>query len=68
MDRESSIHKHETWTEKVPYTNTKHGQKKDHIQTLNMDRKVPYTNTKHGQKYYHTQTQNMDRKSIIHKH
>ena len=39
MDRESSIHKHETWTEKVPCTNTKHGQKKDHIQTLNMDRK-----------------------------
>ena len=39
MDRESSIQKHGTWTEKVPYTNTKHGQKMYHTQTLNMDRK-----------------------------
>ena len=53
----------------VPYTNTKHGQKKYHTHvTLNMDRKVPYTNTKHGQKKYHTQTLNMDRKSTINKH
>ena len=39
-DRKGTIHKHETWTEKVPYTNTKHGQKKQHTQTLNMDRKT----------------------------
>ena len=39
MDRKGTIHKHLTWTEEVPYTNTKHGQKKYHIQTLNMDRK-----------------------------
>ena len=66
---------------KVPYTNTKHGQKKYHTQTLNMDRNLPYTNTKHVQKKYHTghkhqtwaenyhtQTVNMDRKGTIHKH
>ena len=40
---------------KVPYSNTKHGQKKYHTQTLNMDRKLPYTNTKHVQKKYHTE-------------
>ena len=66
---------------KVPYTNTKQGQKEYHTQTLNMDRKLPYTNTKHVQKKYHTehkhqtwtenyhtQTLNMDRKSNIRKH
>ena len=39
MYRKSTIHKHETWTEKVPYKNTKNGQKKYHTQTLNMGRK-----------------------------
>ena len=68
MDRESSIHKHETWTEKVPYTNTEHGQKKYHMQTITWTEKVPYTKIKNGQKKYHTQTLNMDRKSTIHKH
>ena len=57
MDRNITIHKHKTWTEKVSYINTKHGQKKYHTQTLNMDRRK-----------YHTQTLNMDRKSTIHKH
>ena len=52
----------------VPYTNTEHGQKTFHTQTLNMDRKLPYTNTKHVPKKYHAQTLNMDRKSTIHKH
>ena len=69
MDRKSTIHKYLTWREKVPYTNTKHGQKKYH--TVNKHQtwteKIPYTNTKHGQKKYHTQTLNMDRKSTMHK-
>ena len=68
MDRESSIHKHGTWTEKVPYTNTKHGQKSTIHKKQTWTEKVPYTNTKHGQKKYHTQTLNLDRKSTIHKH
>ena len=68
MGREITIHKHQTWTEKVPYINTKHGQKKYHTQTLYMDRKSTIPNTKIGQKKYHTQTLNMDRKSTIHKH
>ena len=68
MDRKITIHKHKTWTEKVTCTNTKHGQKKYHTRTLDMDRKLPCTNTKHGQKKYHTQTLNMDRNSNIHKH
>ena len=69
MDRNITIHKHKTWTEKVSYINTKHGEKKYHTQTLNMDRRKYHTaNTKHGQKKYHTQTLNMDRKSTIHKH
>ena len=41
MDRKKydTVHKHQIWTEKIPYTNTKHGQKKYYTQTLNMDRK-----------------------------
>ena len=39
MDRKSTINKNLTWREKVPYRNTKHGQKKYHTQTINMDRK-----------------------------
>ena len=27
MDRNTTIHKHETWKEKVPNTNTKHGKR-----------------------------------------
>ena len=40
MDRKSAKHEHETWTEKVSHTSTKYGQKKNHTQTLNMDRKI----------------------------
>ena len=40
MYRKVTIHKHYTWTEKVPYTNPRQGQKKYHTQTLNMDRKI----------------------------
>ena len=39
MDRKSTYTNTKLWTEKVPYTNTKHGEKKYHTQTLNMDRK-----------------------------
>ena len=39
MDRKGAINVHYTWTEKVSYTDTKHGQKKYHTQKLNMDRK-----------------------------
>ena len=55
MDRKSTIHKHLTCTEKVPYTNTKHGQKKYHTEHKHQTwtEKLPYTNTKHGQKKYH---------------
>ena len=81
MDRKSTIHTHEIWTENVPYThakhgqkayhtkNTKHGQKKYHTHTHEIwTEKEPYANTKHGQKKYHTQILNLDRKSAVHKH
>ena len=42
----------------VPYTNTKHGQKKYHTEHKHQTwtEEIPYTNTKHVQKKYHAQT------------
>ena len=70
MDRKSTIGKHQTWTEKVTYTNTKHVQKTYHTvhKHQTWTEKIRYTNSEHGQKNYDTQTRNMDRKSTKHKH